>query len=331
VLLLFSMAVTVITQALTSMMNRRGRHLKSGLADLLQQLGMGDKIATDIAGGLLKHPMIADGRSLGTVIHRAEFIKLLLDFAGGLGAHQLGHDAQDALKTMLADGGITDPEQTLKNIRALGLQLEAANPEFPSHIRDGLAILHEASSDFVARVDFWFDQTIDRVSQRFTHSTHWITLSVSVAVVLTVQLDIVAVADRLFLDDQTRNAIVAEATRQYSQANVKTNVDPRPYYDLLNGAGLVTLPLDRDWLQRLMDPRKVPGMILAVLLISLGAPFWYDALKDLLRLRSAMSAKDDAQREQRQAARPDASVARNATVTSPSWLSGERGDLTAVG
>ena len=39
VILLFSMAVTVITQALTTFFQRRGRH-RSGLANLLQQLGI---------------------------------------------------------------------------------------------------------------------------------------------------------------------------------------------------------------------------------------------------------------------------------------------------
>ena len=35
------------------------------------------------------------------------------------------------------------------------------------------------------------------------------------------------------------------------------------------------------------------------LLISLGAPFWYNALKNLLKLKSVLSEKDDAQRAQR--------------------------------
>jgi hypothetical protein len=31
----------------------------------------------------------------------------------------------------------------------------------------------------------------------------------------------------------------------------------------------------------------------------LGAPFWFEALKDLLRLRSVLAGKDDLQRTQR--------------------------------
>jgi hypothetical protein len=37
------------------------------------------------------------------------------------------------------------------------------------------------------------------------------------------------------------------------------------------------------------------------LLLSLGAPFWYDTLKDLLKLRPALAGKEEQQRADRQA------------------------------
>ena len=334
VLLMFSMAVTVITQAISSIGGRRGRHLKDGLAGLLRQLGIpaGD-CAKAIADSLLRHPLIAEGKGkLGTVIHREEFTKLLLDLASGAGAEKLEGDAVPALKKALEEGGIKDPGQTLKNIRAMALQLEASNPNLSNQMRDGMAILHEASSDFVARVNSWFDQTMDRVSQRFTSYTHWITMGVSVVVVLAVQLDIIAVADRLWIDDQFRSTMVHQAADAFSTDSVKPNadtVDPKPYYNLLNKTALITLPLDREWPKRLKDVRKIPGMVLCVLLISLGAPFWYNALKDLLKLRSSLAEKDDAQRAQRQAAPASSGAA--APAQQPSPLTGERGDLGAVG
>jgi hypothetical protein len=337
VLLIFSMAVTVITQALTSLVGRRGRHLKAGLADLLEQLGIPSREASEkIAESLLRHPMIAEGRrKLGTVIHREEFTKLLLDFASGSGPATLDTEHQAALKKVIADAGISDPGQTLKNVRAMALQLEVSNPELSNHMRDALALLHEASSDFVAKVNSWFDQTIDRVSQRFTHYTHWITMAVAVGVVVVVQLDIVAIADRLWIDDQFRSTIVTDATMDFSQKTATDKVDPRPYYDLLNNTALITLPLDANWVKRIADVRKIPGMFLAVLLISLGAPFWYNALKDLLRLRSVLAKKDDDQRAERQLAPPEAgtkpSAATGTGIPAPAWLKGERGEITAVG
>ncbi|MGH9495666.1 MAG: hypothetical protein ACRD3B_11760 [Candidatus Sulfotelmatobacter sp.] len=334
VLLLFSMAVTVITQAITNLAGRRGRHLRTGLSDLLQQLGVSSAdCAQKIADSVLKHPMIREGKNkLGTVIHREEFTKLLLDLASGRGAHKLEADAETELKKVLAKGGIPDAGEALKNVRALALQIEASNPELSNQMRDGLAILHEAPSDFVAGVNSWFDNTIDRVSQRFTGYTHWITLFVSLAVVVVVQLDIIAVCDRLWIDDQFRTTIVSDATKQFSQSNEDKKVDPRPYYDLLSDTGLITLPVDRNWLERIKDIRKTPGMLLSVLLLSLGAPFWYNALKDLLKLRSTLASKDDAQRARREAIPTDDNKAPPPALPSPpAWLSGERGDLGAVG
>ncbi len=45
---------------------------------------------------------------------------------------------------------------------------------------------------------------------------------------------------------------------------------------------------------------KLLGITLTAALLSLGAPFWYSALKNLIRLRSLIAQKDDEQRETRQ-------------------------------
>jgi len=72
VLLIVSMAVTVITQAFTSLMGRRGKHLKDGLSDLLQQLGVSDRNhAQNISDQILRHPLVSEARGkLGSVVHR---------------------------------------------------------------------------------------------------------------------------------------------------------------------------------------------------------------------------------------------------------------------
>lgn len=339
VLLVFSMAVTVITQAVNSLLNRKGKYLKAGLATLLQQLGIPQKdYALEIAEEVLKSPLIANVRGgLGEVIHREEFTKLVLDLASGQGSTTLSSDALKALQSALQANGISDPAKTLQNVRSMALQLEASNPELANHERDALAILHEGASDFVARIDSWFDQTITRVADRFTAHTHLVTLGIAVVVVVAVQLDIIAVLNRLSIDDQIRNSIVSNAASQVSNSAAGGQVDAKQYYGLLSTAGLITLPVDNNWVGQLKDWRKLPGMALSILLISLGAPFWYNVLKDLLKLRSSMAQNDDQQRTQRQTAQPATSDAATSGGTSagavpaPAWLSGERGDLTAVG
>jgi hypothetical protein len=48
------------------------------------------------------------------------------------------------------------------------------------------------------------------------------------------------------------------------------------------------------------------GVLLTWILLSLGAPFWYDSLKDLLKLRSTLAPKEEKARLSRQTANPPA-------------------------
>lgn len=308
VILIFSMAVTVITQAMTAFFGRRGKHLLAGLSDLLQQLGIDDRsCAEEISGAVLSHPLIAGANQrLGSVIQREEFTKLLLDLATDTGAAKLKQETKGLLVKMLQDNGVPDPGATLKQIRRVAVQIEAANPALANDVRQTMAILRSSTSDYVARVNAWFDQTMDRVSERFTRYTHIVTIGIATVVVLTVQLDTIAVIDRLSIDDKFRDEFVASAVKDYSTdaaaeaAQVPDkSASPKPYYDMLGKAGLISMP-SGSWLRQMTDIRKYPGLLLSILLISLGAPFWYNVLKDLVGLRSSLAKKDDSQRIERQ-------------------------------
>jgi hypothetical protein len=313
VVLIFALAVTVLTQALTSLFARKGDHLRAGLASLLQQLGISEAaVANTIAGAVLQHPMLSPGNGLfgkvqlGTVIHREELTTLLLDAASGQQPGMwptLDEAARASLVKMLQANGIGDPGAVLKSVRSAAMQLEASNPELATDVRQSMAILHEAASDYVARLNSWFDQTIDRVSQQFARNTHAVTVVLAAIVVLSVQLDMIAVVNRLSVDDSLRQQVVASAANDRGMnsgsATTPDNLYARPYYDLLGEAGLMTFPFNAKWWDQ-YDSRKIPGMVIAILLISLGAPFWYNILKDLLGLRSAIAQKDDAQRTIRQ-------------------------------
>jgi hypothetical protein len=322
VLLIFALAVTVLTQAVTNMFSRKGDHLKSGLGSLLQQLGIPEAAVADkIAGAVLQHPMLSPGKGLfgrvrlGTVIHREELTKLLLDAASGqqpaLWA-TLDEAARASLVQMLAANGIKDPAGVLLRVRTTAMRLEASNPELANDVRQSMAILQEASSDYVARINGWFDQTIDRVSQQFARHTHVVTVGLATLVVLSVQLDMVAVVNRLSVDDSLRQQIVQSAAndtakREGRQAaapdatpsSAQADFNKQDYYDALGEAGLITFPFDANW-GRQWSARKLPGMVIAILLVSLGAPFWYNILKDLLGLRSTLAKNDDLQRTIRQ-------------------------------
>jgi hypothetical protein len=64
---------------------------------------------------------------------------------------------------------------------------------------------------------------------------------------------------------------------------------------------ILTEPVKADWstIAWLMQP-ALWGILLSWLLLSLGAPFWYDTLKDMLKLRSSLASKEEGQRKERQ-------------------------------
>jgi hypothetical protein len=308
IMLALGMAVTLITQFVTTVLNTRGRNLRRGLANLLAQLdpAFTDELARTVAGAVLTHPLVstATGR-LGTVVHREEFTKLLLQLAGGRSA--LDEAAKKALAVALAANGIKDPGVTLAEIRAVSLRLEAADPGLAASVREALAVVGAAPTDLVAKVHNWFDQTMDRVSQRFTASTRAITFAGALLVAFALQVDTISLVNRLAADDALREAFVTGATAMDAAAGsgADTQAIERQYLAFMSEHGLISVPASvDDWWTRWRDT-NVPGVLLTSLLLSLGAPFWYSALKRMLQLRSVSAARDDEQRAARQTADKD--------------------------
>ena len=336
VLLALSMAVTVVTQALTSILNSRGRHLKRGLQDLLQQLdpALSATISEAIATKVLTHPLVSGsntpiasegamawlrqivgGRRYGNVIHREEFTKLLLALAGGEGSARLDDTARDALTQALTRNGVADPAGTLAAVRRFALELERTSPALANTARQNLAFLHAAPSDLVAKINSWFDQTMDRTSQRFTASTRAITFAVAFLVAFGLQVDTPSLANRLAMDDTLREAFVQQAhAMNASQGAPAASAQAAPssaaaaqtieadYRAFLADNGIIRLPSHRGYWTGYRSLSAVFGMLVTALLLSLGAPFWYGMLARLLQLRSALAFKEDQQRSERQAA-----------------------------
>jgi hypothetical protein len=126
---------------------------------------------------------------------------------------------------------------------------------------------------------------------------------------------------------------VAEAPAIQQQARTmleapagKPSTSAVAWESFVNDNGLIMVPASiEQWIER-WGAVNPGGVVITVLLLSLGAPFWYSVLGRLLRLRSALAAKDDVQRAARQQPLGVAGGAPAAAVAA-----GERGDLLASG
>ena len=129
--------------------------------------------------------------------------------------------------------------------------------------RQNLAILHAAESDLVAKINNWFDQTMDRTSQRFTASTRMITFVGAFIVAFALQVDTPAIVNRLSADDQLRQQLVKDAETLYAERSARQASKPagprergsgtdrltkaetdmaQKHRAMLSAAGLVRLP-----------------------------------------------------------------------------------------
>jgi hypothetical protein len=313
VMLLASMAVTVLAHFVTGLLNSRGRHLLYGLAHLLQQIDpdIREEVARRVAGTILMHPMIRDGmRRYGSTIHREEFTKMLMDLASGNAPkdilERLGEGTRERLAALLEKNGVTDPMTVLENARLRALELEIDKPELAANVRQSMALLQTAKGQLVAKINTWFDQTIDRVGERFTVTTRIITVACSLVVACAIQLDTVQLINRLSIDADLRNSLVQQAM----QSGERIGAAPDTLHQLsgqnkedirqLLQLGILTIPKTwHDWKNNWASVSPF-GIAFTVMLLSLGAPFWYNALKNLLKLRSTLASRDDEQRKERQ-------------------------------
>jgi hypothetical protein len=294
VMLVASMAVTVMTGFINHLSNLRGRSLRQGIADLLRLIDPELAHPETLAEAVLMHPLIRDAvNRMGSVVHREELTKLLMELAAGNGPRKLAQDLQNQLAATLKTHGIDNPAATLEKIRTEALRIEKEHPELSNMARANIAILQEAESHFVGKINAWFDQTMDRVSQRFTVSTRKVTFACGLVLVVALQLDSIALVNRIYVDDALRDSLVGEAQSERNASSDKL-------YNFIVAEGVVPLPRYPADLGRLKDGRRLAGMIFTALLLSLGAPFWYTALNQLLQLRPKIAQADDLQRKARE-------------------------------
>ena len=129
----------------------------------------------------------------------------------GEGSVGLEATARQVLADALNRNGVADPGKTLATVRGFAMELERTSPGLAATARQNLAFLHAAPSDLVAKINSWFDQTMDRTSQRFTASTRAITFAGAFLVAFGLQVDTPSLANRLAMDDKMRDAFVVQA------------------------------------------------------------------------------------------------------------------------
>lgn len=272
--LLLSLICMVLNEWIAGALALRAKTLEVGIRNLLD-----DPEGTGLAAKFYAHPLVKGlgrrGQRMPSYIPSRTFAVALLD-------------------TIAPPDPATGP-RSIKEIRGLVSQLA------PEDFRNALlSLIDQAGGDLArARVNIerWFDDAMDRVSGWYKRRIHVIVACLGLGVSVLLNADTLTLANTLEREPQLLASIGAapqEIVKHPLPADAKLTEER--IAELQNALQQVRLPLG--WSLAPGDARRVPGdpwgwvgkilgLTFTGLAVSLGAPFWFDALGKLVSLRAS--------------------------------------------
>lgn len=301
VFLLFSVLCSAVQEALAGIFDLRARRLVAGLKNLLEDNG-GAGIAgapkpippqseAAAEGGTTAPTLVDDLLGHGLIRAQYQGSRYLLD--GRRGPSYL---PSRAFSLALLDLVAPDPDAPSLHTTI------AENPDIPAGTKHALLSLVNAAGNerdkFRTQVEQWFDGAMDRVSGWYKRRSQLIICVIALVVAVGLNVNTIAIADRLAHDDAVRSAVVAQAVKLDVPADNPIDATVKRIKEVED------LGLPIGWGKQHGDPvkadlgdhflRTAGGWLLTFLALSLGGPFWFDALGRLSRLRSSGPAPTDA-------------------------------------
>ena len=171
-------------------------------------------------------------------------------------------------------------------------------------------LAREANGDLLkikAGLETWYDDQMDRLAGKYKRATSTLLLLLGVGLAVLTNGSAVHVAERLWNDPTTREAVVAAAGDQQTigASGATTAPDLQAVAD--NANKLVELSLPVGWPDGFMNeldddgsatraalvPHLV-GWAITGIMVMMGAPFWFDLLTRLVALRRTGNKPDKA-------------------------------------
>jgi hypothetical protein len=168
--------------------------------------------------------------------------------------------------------------------------------------REVTSVEHQAEA-FRRNLEGWFNHAMERVSGWYKRWTQRVLLCLAIIVVVISNADTLMLIEWLSKDDTLR-ASLAAAAQEAVKTPISSNAGAVDLQQVLRSTENVPLPIG--WSLKPDDPRhfkllefewslkfagwafyKIFGLMISILAVSLGAPFWFDTLSKFVNVRSA--------------------------------------------
>jgi hypothetical protein len=270
VFVILSFACSALNETIASIFNWRAAFLRRGIANLLEPANL--ERGLEQTGKLLEHPLLnalvrpvtprSKRRHYPSYVPSRTFVSALLDFDQA-GARR---SVEEAIAAVPSDDAR----------RALTTLWERAGRNQAQFTRDA---------------ERWFDDSMERVSGWYRRRVQKVLWALALTLVIALNIDTFRIADQLWTQKAVRAAVVARAeaaqprTGATGLKQVASDVNDLQQLSIPIGWSAESRPEGGDeWLFRVAF--KVLGLVVTAAALTLGAPFWFDVLSKVARLRS---------------------------------------------
>jgi hypothetical protein len=140
---------------------------------------------------------------------------------------------------------------------------------------------------FRRQVETGFDDAMERASGWYKRKVQFTIVVLAALVTLSLNVDSVRIGSRLWSDKPLRTAVAAKAAAASDSQKAADAVDNVDQLKLPLGWGANNAP---DSVGSAL--RRIPGWVISIAALSLGAPFWFDLLSRVARLRGSGVPKE---------------------------------------
>jgi hypothetical protein len=307
--LLLSLFCSTVQEMIASVLALRSKTLVKGLRNMLQE---GHELpswitvptkdpnarAANLANDLMLHPLIRSLYKQSLVLRKPRRPSYISPrtFASAL----MDTLAPPAPRRREGDGPAEGAAELDSKDLLKRLETSISDLDIPDNVKYTLlTLVKDARGDidgFRTRLEAWFDDAMARVSGWYKRQAQIILLVLATIVTVALNANTLVMGDRLYKDPAVRDAVVQRATSQNEQP--ATSQELKQAADNVDSLAKLGVPLG--WAQDSPDdPRHfsfasvegalhaLGGWILTIVALSLGAPFWFDTLSRLSRLRSS--------------------------------------------
>lgn len=284
IFLIYSLMSSIVAEIIADLLRLRARNLEMYLRFMLSDdnkmrwndiFGLRSKYKFDLFHSFLELPSIKNlsrkrlFQKSGPSYMKAEtFVEGLVD--------TLAH------KT----AGKTELEKLVSGIK----KYAERDQDTAQHLERMLEKSQNDLHKFKAELERWFDNSMERCASSYKQLVQWKLLIIGFGIAVLFNVDIISISQKLSQNEALAKQMALTATQLIENNKTMEELNDKVLmYQNNIEASLGLSDPDSN-----KNPHKYLGYLIAALGISLGAPFWFDLLGKLVKLRSAVQPSQSA-------------------------------------